>query len=175
MSLNYRLAIRATYYPTWWYTRAMCALGVWNKWDWITPNVLLGCRPSRRDIRQLRSMDISAVINLCEEFSGSQQLLTSLGMTQLHLPTLDYHTPTSGDLLRGMAFMVEQSRVGRKVYVHCKAGRGRSAVLVVCYMMATQGITADQAEACVRESRSQVDRHLANREAVRDFERLARG
>lgn len=174
MSLGKRLAIRATYHPTWWYTRAMCALGIWQKWDWITPDVLLGCRPTRRDMKQLRSMGISAVINLCEEFRGHQQLLNSLDMTQLRLPTLDYHTPTCEDLLRGVEFMIEQSAVGRKVYVHCKAGRGRSAVLVICYLMATRRITADQAEACVRESRRQIDRHLANRQAVRDFERLAR-
>ncbi|KAJ1620250.1 hypothetical protein T492DRAFT_1079283 [Pavlovales sp. CCMP2436] len=48
-----------------------------------------------------------------------------------------------------------QARVeaGEGVYVHCNAGRGRSATAVVCYRIACYGESADEAFAAVRVKR----------------------
>lgn len=165
-----RAVIHATYYPTWWYTRVLCALSIWQKWTWVTPNVLLGCRPTRRDLGKIKSLGISVVINLCEEFRGYPELLSRLGIEPLAVATPDYQVPTLEDLTRGVAFMADRIAAGRKVYVHCKAGRVRSVALVMCYLMATQQLTAKEAHAFILKKRRQIDRNLANRSAVVHFE-----
>ncbi len=168
-----RWTIHATHYPTWWYTRALCAVGVWQKWNWVAPGVLLGCRPTRRDLGRLESLGISVVINLCEKFRGYPELLGQLGLEQFSIATSDYQIPALEDLERGVAFMSDRIANGRKVYVHCKAGRVRSVALVICYLMATQQLSAKDAHACIQEKRRQIDRSLASRPAVAEFEARA--
>ena len=46
---------------------------------------------------------------------------------------------------------------GGKTYVHCKAGRGRSTTLVLCYLIKYCGQVPEQAYMFVREKRPQVD------------------
>lgn len=60
------------------------------------------------------------------------------GVQFLQLSTVDiFETPCQDKLLKGVAF-INQFRTGESrgsVYVHCKAGRTRSATLVGCYLM----------------------------------------
>ena len=57
-------------------------------------------------------------------------------MTQLRIPTLDYDsTPTVDEIENAIAFIKTFREKQQSVYVHCKAGRGRSAFLVVCYLV----------------------------------------
>jgi len=166
--------VRATYYPTLWFNRLMCALRLWRRWDWIDQSLALGSLPSRADLAELQSQGVSAVVNLCAEFAGHSDQLTACGMTQLHLPTLDYACPSQGDLIRGMKFISTHAAAGRKVYVHCKAGRFRSPILVLCYLMAAANVSAAQAFAIVRSVRPQVNRRLDRRPVVRAVEQLIR-
>ena len=53
---------------------------------------------------------------------------------QLNTPDI-FHAPKLQQLIRGVEFMDEITREGNSVYVHCKAGRTRSATLVACYLM----------------------------------------
>lgn len=57
-------------------------------------------------------------------------------MTQLRIPTLDFDAaPSVEDLEKGIAFINAFKEKNESVYVHCKAGRGRSALLVACYLV----------------------------------------
>ena len=42
---------------------------------------------------------------------------------------------------RGVAFIEEMNQNEKTVYVHCKAGRGRSTTLVACYLMKVCSVT----------------------------------
>lgn len=167
-----RVAIRAAFYPTLGYARAMERLGRWRRWDWVDPDVLLGAMPSRADMGRLKAMGVGAVVNLCDEFAGHVEALAERGMEQLHVPVLDYHSPQEADVLAGLRFMVHQIGAGRKVYVHCKAGRGRSATLAVCYLMVSAHLSAKQAHQTVQAARPQVNGGLAERPVVQAVERL---
>jgi atypical dual specificity phosphatase len=48
------------------------------------------------------------------------------GLRQLHLPTIDYGTPTLTQLHAGVAYVRECVRRREAVYVHCKAGQART-------------------------------------------------
>ena len=60
------------------------------------------------------------------------------GVEFLQLSTVDiFETPCQDKLLKGVDFINKFHSGERKgsVYVHCKAGRTRSATLVGCYLM----------------------------------------
>ncbi len=171
MSALRRWLVGLAYYPSLLFNRAMCAAGLWRAWDWIDEHVLVGMVPTRGQLESLRRLGIGAVVNLCQEFAGHRDELARLGMRHLHLPTLDFHPPTTDDMRRGVAFIQESIADGRKVYVHCKAGRGRSVTLALCYLIVARRWTAAQAYAHIRAARPQVDRRLTERACVREIER----
>lgn len=170
-----RLAIRCASYPTLLANRLMCALGVWRRWNVLDEHVLIGGLPTRGDVERLAAAGVGAVINLCEEFDGHERDFARRGLAYLRLPTLDYHSPAVADLERGVAFIERHARDGRRVYVHCKAGRKRSAVLALCWLIASRGLTPDEAAAELRRARPHVDRGLERLETVQAFYRLRGG
>ncbi|CAG2179781.1 unnamed protein product [Oppiella nova] len=59
-----------------------------------------------------------------------------LGVKFLQLNTADIlHAPTQDKLRTGVQFIQQFNGTDSSVYVHCKAGRTRSATLVACYLM----------------------------------------
>ena len=57
-------------------------------------------------------------------------------MKFLQLHTRDiFETPCQEKLKKGVCFISDIAGSGGSVYVHCKAGRTRSATLVGCYLM----------------------------------------
>ena len=58
------------------------------------------------------------------------------GVSFLQLSTADiFHAPTQEKLRQGVEFIKKFDGTGDSVYVHCKAGRTRSATLVGCYLI----------------------------------------
>lgn len=166
-----RFLIRLAFYPSHWVNRLMCGLGLWHQADWVDEYVAFGSLPTRRDLARLRDEGVRAVINMCEEFGGDAVALTALDLEQLHLPTLDYHCPSDANLREGLEFLRKQIDAGGKVFVHCKAGRGRSAILVLCYVMTRDRISAGEALAMIRRARPRLARGIERHRAVREIER----
>ena len=58
------------------------------------------------------------------------------GVSFLQLSTPDiFHAPTQAKIVEGVSFIKKFEAKNDSVYVHCKAGRTRSATLVGCYLM----------------------------------------
>jgi len=69
-------------------------------------------------------------------FSNSGPEWEKVGVKFLQLSTTDiFEAPQQDKLQKGVVFINEISQNGGSVYVHCKAGRTRSATLVGCYLM----------------------------------------
>lgn len=47
----------------------------------------------------------------------------------------DFEVPTDEQIKEGVNFIEQQTRKGKTLYVHCKAGKGRSAIIVACYLL----------------------------------------
>lgn len=190
-----RMLLRAfvllSYWPSLLAGRLMYRLGCWRQWDEIDEHIILGAIPVGRDLKRLRALGVTAVINLCEEFPGEPKKLAALGMTQLHLPTLDYHCPSLGDIITALDFIrthtaspadavpadppvapLHSSR--GKVYIHCKAGRGRSAAVALCYLMASRGLPAADAARLLKQLRPAVRRGLHEQGPIRALEAARR-
>lgn len=167
-----RFAVHAAFYPALWFNRAMCSIGLWEQANWVTPDLAIGSLPSATDLRNLAAQGVTAVVNMCEEYAGDDKTLTSLGMRQLRLPTLDYHCPEESHLLEGIRFIDARIADGGKVLVHCKAGRGRSAIMILCYLIAARKIPAADSLLILKKARPQHARGIERHEAVRQIENM---
>ena len=66
----------------------------------------------------------------------SSQEWKAWGIEQLRLPTVDFTaTPTQCDIDKAVGFILGHRLKQNSVYVHCKAGRTRSATVVACYLV----------------------------------------
>ncbi len=144
-------------------------LRVWNVWDEIDDGVLLGGLPWERDAARLYEAGVRAVVNTCEEYAGPLEEYERLGIEQLYLPTVDFLPPSFEAINRAVDFIDRHREAGHAVYVHCKAGRGRSATIVLCWLMRHHGMTPDEAQHFMQQRRRQVSRRLARREVVQRF------
>lgn len=60
----------------------------------------------------------------------------TVGVRQLRLTIPDLvAAPSTDQLTNGVSFLLDHRQNKGSVYVHCKAGRSRSATLVACYLM----------------------------------------
>ena len=58
---------------------------------------------------------------------------------------------------------------GNTVYIHCKAGRGRSATVAICWLMSAKSMDPWQAQQHLLDHRSHVHSTLPEREVVKQF------
>jgi len=86
--------------------------------------------------RLYEDYDVRGVINLCEEYGGPMKAYNRLGIEQLHLPTIDHTEPSFEDIRRAVEFIADyEANAKGRVYVHCKAGHGRSAAIVYAWLL----------------------------------------
>jgi len=147
-------------------------LGVRHWWDPIDDHVILGARPFPRDVARLAKLGVTAVVNTCAGFAGPVQQYEQSGIEQLWIPTIDFTPPSLESICQGVRFIQEQSAEGGKAYLHCKAGRGRSATVALCWLMAAREMTIEQAQQRLLECRPHVLRGLPQRAAVQQFRQL---
>lgn len=82
-----------------------------------------------------KDFNVRGVINMCEEYKGPCKKYDKLGMEELWLPTTDHFEPSLEDLKKAVQFIKKYERRGKRVYVHCRAGHGRSAAVVFAYLL----------------------------------------
>lgn len=59
-----------------------------------------------------------------------------MGVRHLQLNTVEFEPPTLEHIQKGLDFIEEVAQVDDGVtYIHCKAGRIRSATIAACYLI----------------------------------------
>lgn len=118
-----------------------------HQWyDPILPHVWLGGAPTyKRDYEFLLAQGIGAVVDIRNEREDDLALYAKHRINHIKLRVPDIAAPSSEIIERGVNFMRENVEDGRKVYVHCAKGRGRSATLVAGYLMKYEGMSFDEA------------------------------
>jgi atypical dual specificity phosphatase len=140
-----------------------------NWWDPIDEFVLLGAMPLRSDVGPLYELGVRGVVNMCEEYPGPTAEYAKVGIEQLWLPTTDFHHPTLDHVASGVEFVESFVRKQKIVYVHCKAGRARSATIIICWLVKYRGMNLQDAQQRLLSCRPHVNRTLADRPVVMEY------
>ncbi|GAB2300821.1 hypothetical protein Dimus_034855 [Dionaea muscipula] len=141
-------------------------------WDRVDPFVLLGAVPFPSDVPRLKELGVCGVITLNEPYETlvPTSLYHAHSIDHLVIPTRDYlFAPSSSDICLAVDFIHKNACYGRTTYVHCKAGRGRSTTIVLCYLVQHKGMTPDVAYNYVRSIRPRVLLASSQWQAVLDY------
>ena len=171
MHFNYRrLYAQTVFYPTfaWNFTLARI-LSVRNWWDPIDEHVLLGALPLASMVDEMKESGVQAVVNTCQEYNGPCDQYRRHSIDQLHVPTTDFTHPSLQDVEQAVEFVQEHVQRNRTVYIHCKAGRARSATVAICWLMKYRGMSPSEAQQHLLHCRSHVNSRLTDRPVVKAF------
>ncbi|NP_001345354.1 dual-specificity protein-like phosphatase 1 [Zea mays] len=144
-------------------------------WDQIDEHVLLGAVPFPSDVLRLKTLGVCGVVTLNESYERlvPTSLYEAHGIENLVLPTRDYlYAPSFVNLCEAADFIHRNASCGKLTYVHCKAGRGRSTTVVICYLVQYKNMTPAEAYEHVRLRRPRVLLASAQWQAVQEFYQL---
>ncbi|ETV87791.1 hypothetical protein H257_01245 [Aphanomyces astaci] len=108
-----------------------------NYFTEIDDTVILGAVPVvfMGHMSQMAALGVRGVVNVCDEYQGPITAYKKCGIAQLRIPTVDHMEPTLEDILKAVEFIEYHKKLGARVYVHCKAGSGRSGAIVFCWLL----------------------------------------
>lgn len=165
-----RLYAKTVFYPTLAWNFALARIfNVRQWWDRIDPHVIVGAYPFARDIEGLYADGVRAVVNTCEEYAGPQAEYDRLGIDQLRIPTTDFTHPKLEDVDRAVEFVQRHVENEDTVYIHCKAGRARSATVALCWLMKYRGLTMQEGQLALLAARPHINPRLTERAVVQEF------
>jgi hypothetical protein len=125
--------------------------------SWITPDVVLGAGPERFGYDTLSRLGIGAVLSLRAEVDDDAAWLASHRIAYKRVLVPDYKGPSDAQMADAVAWIRENVAAGRRVYVHCRAGIGRSATIVAAWLASERGWDDGRAWGFVRARRPVVD------------------
>uniref|UniRef100_A0A4W5NZC8 Phosphatidylglycerophosphatase and protein-tyrosine phosphatase 1 n=1 Tax=Hucho hucho TaxID=62062 RepID=A0A4W5NZC8_9TELE len=133
---------RVLFYPTLAYNVVMEKVSSRRWFNRVDQTVILGALPFKSMTKELvQTENVRGVITMNEEyetkyFCNSAEEWKAEGVEQLRLSTVDLTgVPSLENLHRGVEFALSHREKGSSVYVHCKAGRCRSATLAAAYII----------------------------------------
>ncbi|KAI7751891.1 hypothetical protein M8C21_002618 [Ambrosia artemisiifolia] len=164
---------RALFYPTLLYNVVRNRFEPeFRWWDQIEEFLLLGAVPFPSDVKRLKDLGVRGVVTLNEPYETlvPTSLYRAHGIDHLVLPTRDYlFAPSLDDISEAVNFIHGKTLLKQATYVHCKAGRGRSTTIVICYLIQHRHMHPDAAYAYVRSIRPRVLLASAQRQAVEEY------
>ncbi|TKY55482.1 putative dual specificity protein phosphatase DSP8 [Spatholobus suberectus] len=164
---------RALFYPTLFYNVVRNKIQAeFRWWDKVDEFILLGAVPFPIDVPLLKELGVRGVITLNESYETlvPTTLYYAHGIDHLVIPTRDYcFAPSLHDIRRAVDFIHENALSGRTTYVHCKAGRGRSTTIVICYLVHHKLMTPDAAYDYVKSIRPRVLLASSQWQAVQEY------
>ncbi|XP_070166791.1 uncharacterized protein Ptpmt1 isoform X4 [Polyergus mexicanus] len=188
-----KMFARVTFYPTLFYNVVMEKITTRNWYDRIDETVILGALPFRRTTKQLiDNENIKAVVSMNEDYelsllSNTEKEWRRYNVEFLQLSTTDiFQAPSQEKLQNGVNFINKFRTVSTRkldnppgtinghnqpgtVYVHCKAGRTRSATLVACYLIIKNNWTPEEAVNYMRTKRPHILLHTVQWSALKQF------
>ncbi|XP_049358583.1 phosphatidylglycerophosphate phosphatase PTPMT2-like [Solanum verrucosum] len=164
---------RALFYPTLLYNVVRNKIQTeFRWWDRVDEFILLGAVPFPADVPRLKALGVAGVVTLNESYETlvPTSLYLDHDINHLVIPTRDYlFAPSDGDIDRAIEFIYSNASCGKTTYVHCKAGRGRSTTIVLCYLVKHKDMTPEAAYDYVRTIRPRVLLAPSQWQAVQEY------
>jgi len=100
----------------------------------ITDKCLFGSYPTQIQIEELEEWGVDIIVNLTKQ--GEKKIEPYITSKKLiHFEISDNSVPESKKIPQFCSliiYLVKMINSGKKIYIHCKGGHGRSGVLVAC-------------------------------------------
>lgn len=109
-------------------------------------------------------------------WAGLDQLEKTESIISHKYPTTDFTAPLFEDVIRGVRDLEKEANAVKVRYVHCKAGRGRSAMMAAAYLMhickkAGIDVTPLQVEDYLKSKRERISMNPEQKELLARFEK----
>jgi atypical dual specificity phosphatase len=128
--------------------------------------LLLGGLPWPRSMcsQLLETEKVDRVVNLV-----SEKKIDLPSVKTLHVPMEDFLHPNIDQVRSAVNFLESSLIEGKTVYVHCRAGKGRSATVVMCWLVAHMHMSPESAQEFLLKKRPHVLSNLKDRDVVHQF------
>jgi protein-tyrosine phosphatase len=134
----------------------------------VAPNLFFGRRLTTREAAEAKSLGWCAVLDLAAEFAEVEPLRRVPRYRSL--PLLDATAPTE-DQLRGAVAWLRESMQSGPVYVHCALGHGRTATVLLAYLLTAGRVsTIRDGLKLLRSLRAGAGLHRGQARLLREFE-----
>ncbi|CAD6192039.1 unnamed protein product [Caenorhabditis auriculariae] len=155
-----------------------------QRWQWynrIDESLILGAMPFKSMRSELvEKENVGGVVCCTEDFelkaayqAMEDQDWKELGVEFHAVPMKDFVGSASRpEIDETVQFMESVAAKGKSVYVHCKAGRTRSATVATCYLMKTRSWMPNVAFEFLRDRRHQVLLRNAQWRTVNEYRRF---
>lgn len=160
------------------YTKSSAGESWWNK---IEPhNLYLGALPlqNKGHLDSLKNLGVTRVLSMVEDFEiedgwfntpVKQQTWEENGIRVKHIQAADFLPLSHDHLGEGIEYLTKTLAEGHTVYVHCKAGRGRSASIVIGFLMKHHHLSFEDAFDEVKRQRPQINLNREQCKAILSF------
>lgn len=150
-------------------------------WSKIEPyNLYLGGLPlkNKGHLEQIKALGVTGIISVVEGFEledgwwhqpAKPSDWQREGIAVKHIPAVDFLPLTRQEFKEGLEALHEMLTHEEIVYLHCKAGVGRSASIAVAYIMQQQNLSLEDAIAYVKKYRPHINLNEAQKRAIADY------
>ena len=141
-----------------------------DKFSWLIENKLAGSGipTSIDEVQWVIKQGVKSIVTIREESLDESWIKD---VNYLHVLSNDMSVPEFDDLVYVVYFIHRRITNNEPVLVHCLAGMGRTGVLLACYLVKYQKMSANEATEKVREKRPGSIQSYPQEEIIFQFEK----
>ena len=142
-----------------------------DKFSWLIKSKLAGSGipTSINEVQWVLDQGIKSVVTIREEPLDESW---TRDINYLHVLSNDMGVPEFNDLIHAVDFIHRRITSNEPVLVHCLAGMGRTGVILACYLVKYQNMSADEATQKVRKERPGSIQSYPQEEIIFRFEKF---
>ena len=141
-----------------------------DKFSWLIENKLAGSGipTSIDEVEWAIKQGVKSIVTIREEPLDESWIKD---VNYLHILSNDMGVPEFDDLVYAVDFIHRRITSNEPVMVHCLAGMGRTGVILACYLIKYQKMSASEATEKVREERPGSIQSYSQEEIIFRFEK----
>ena len=142
-----------------------------DNFSWIIENKLAGSAipTSIDEVKWVIDQGVKSIVTIREETLDESWIKD---VNYLHILSNDMSVPEFDDLIYAVDFIHRRITNNEPVLVHCLAGMGRTGVILACYLIKYQKMSASEATEKIREERPGSIQSYPQEEIIFRFEKF---